>query len=113
MLKEAYNKTFLSTFEFIMGIFKTRKNKKYNYSPRYWDDNGEGSPYQMEQRFDKYRSTVGKNGNFKDKIETAWDELKHHSDKKVNMRVLWIFLILLFVFLFFIDFDLSIFFSPS
>ncbi len=91
-----------------MGIFKTRKNKKFSYSPRYWDDNGEGSPYQIENRFDKFRN-VGKSNNFKDKFSTAWEELKHGSDRKVNRRVLWIFLILLFLFLFLIDFDLSIF----
>lgn len=91
-----------------MGIFKTRKNKKFSYSPRYWDDNGGGSPYRIENRFDKYRS-VGKSNNFKDKFITAWEELRHDSDRKVNRRVMWIFLILIFIFLFLIDFDLSIF----
>ncbi len=92
-----------------MGIFKTRKNKKFSYSPRYWNDDGEGSPYQMEHKFDKFRSTVGKNANFKDKLNNAWEELRHDSDRKTNKRVLLIFVILLFVFLFLIDFDLSIF----
>jgi len=100
----------LSIFDIIMGIFKTRKNKKFSYSPRYWDDNGEGSPYRIENRFDKFRS-VGTNANFKEKFKTAWEEFKHDSDRKVNRRVLWIFLILLFVFLVLIDFDLSIFTS--
>ncbi|MFD2187404.1 riboflavin synthase subunit beta [Aquimarina celericrescens] len=113
MLKGLYYNTFLSTFEFIMGIFKTRKNKRFNYSPRYWDDKGEGNPYQMEHKFDKFRSTVGKSGNLKNRFSTAWDELKNHSDKKVNLRILWIFLILLFIFLYLIDFDLSIFFTRS
>ncbi len=91
-----------------MGIFKTRKNKKFSYSPRYWDDNGEGNPYQIQNKFDKFRS-VGSSNNFKDKFKTAWEELRHDSDRKINRRVLWIFLILLFVFLYLIDFDLSIF----
>ncbi|WP_109300423.1 riboflavin synthase subunit beta [Aquimarina sp. AU474] len=96
-----------------MGIFKTRKNKKFSYSPRYWDDKGEGNPYQMEQKFDKFRSTVGKNKNIKSTFNDAWDELKHGADKKVNTRILWIIGALLFVFLYFIDFDLSIFFTDS
>ncbi len=91
-----------------MGVFKTRKNKKFSYAPRYWDDNGEGSPYQIENKFDKFRS-VGKTSNFKDKFKTAWGELRHDADRKINRRVLWIFLILIFVFLYLIDFDLSIF----
>ncbi|WP_062060807.1 hypothetical protein [Aquimarina longa] len=92
-----------------MGIFKTRENKKFSYSPRYWDDKGEGNPYQIENRFDKYRSTVGRTNNLKDKFKTAWEELRHDSDRKINRRILWIFLLLLFVFLVLIDFDLSIF----
>ncbi|MEW7291354.1 riboflavin synthase subunit beta [Aquimarina sp. 2304DJ70-9] len=91
-----------------MGIFKTRKNKKFSYSPRYWDDNGEGSPYQIENKFEKFRS-IGRSNNFKDKFKTAWEELKQDSDRKINRRVLGIFLILLLVFLYLIDFDLSIF----
>ena len=94
-----------------MGIFKTRKNKKFSYSPRYWDDKGEGSPYQIGNRFDKFRNTVGSNTNFKDKVKIAWAELRHNSDQKVNKRVLLIFLILLLIFLSLIDFDLSIFTS--
>jgi len=94
-----------------MGIFKTRKNKKFSYSPRYWNDNGEGSPYQMGNRFDKYRSTLGGNKNLKDKFVSAWEDLKYNEDRNVSKRVLWIFLILLFLFLVLIDFDLSIFTS--
>ncbi|SHI66263.1 riboflavin synthase subunit beta [Aquimarina spongiae] len=92
-----------------MGIFKTRKNKKFSYTPRYWDDKGEGSPYQIGHKFDEYRSTIGKTGNLKDRFKNAWNELRHESDRKINRRVLVIFMILLFVFLFLIDFDLSIF----
>ncbi len=92
-----------------MGIFKTRKNKKFSYSPRYWNDDGEGSPYQIEHKFDKFRSTVGRNNGFKDKFKNAWEDLRHDADRRVNRRVLWIFLILLFIFLYLIEFDLSIF----
>ncbi len=113
MLKALDCTTFLSTFGLIMGIFKTRKNKKFSYSPRYWDDNGEGNPYQMEHKFDKFRTTVGKNSGLKNKFNNAWDDLKQRSDRNVNMRILWIFLVLLFIFLYLIDFDLSIFFTRS
>ena len=99
----------LIIFEYVMGIFKTKKNKRYNYTPRYWDDKGEGSPYQIAHRFDQYRSTVGKSGNIKDRFITAWDELKQDSDRRVNKRVLIIFMVLIFIFLYLIEFDLSIF----
>ncbi len=96
-----------------MGIFKTRKNKKFSYSPRYWDDKGEGNPYQMEQKFDKFRSTVGKSKNIKGTFNDALDDLKNGADKTVNRRILWIVAVLLFAFLYLIDFDLSIFFTSS
>ena len=51
-----------------MGILKTKKNKKFGYTPRYYKNDGEGSPFQIEHKFDKFRKTVGNNGlktNFK------------------------------------------------
>lgn len=94
-----------------MGIFKTRKNKKFGYTPRYFDDKGEGSPFQIKHKFDDYRKTVGSNTGLKTKFKTAINELKESPDREVNRRILIIVLVLLLVFLFIIDFDLSIFFS--
>ena len=45
-----------------MGILKPRKNKKFGYAPRYYNNDGAGSPFQMEHRFDKFRTTID-NGN--------------------------------------------------
>jgi len=94
-----------------MGRKTLPKNKKYSYSPRYFDDKGQGSPYQMKHKFDEFRSTVGANKNFKTKLNNALDELKNNPDKEANKRTLIIVAILVLVFLFIIDFDLSIFFS--
>lgn len=96
-----------------MGIFKTRKNKRFNYSPRYWDDQGEGNPYEFEQKFDKYRATVGKNKNLKEKFSTAWEELRSDTDNKANRRIIIIAAILLLIFLYLINFDIAIFFTRS
>lgn len=96
-----------------MGIIKLRKNKKFNYTPRHFDDKGEGSPYQIKHKFDDYRKTVGSNTGLKTKINNALDELKNHPDKNANKRIIIIVCILVFIFLFIIDFDLSIFFSKN
>jgi len=96
-----------------MGILKPRKNKKFGYEPRYFKNDGDGSPFQMEHKFDKYRTTVGDSKNLKAKFMLALDELKSSSDKKTNKRVLLIISILILIFLFIIDFDLSIFFSKK
>ncbi len=92
-----------------MGLIKPRKNKKYGYEPRYYNNNGEGSPYQMEHKFDKFRTTVGSKKGLKQKWAVAWDDLRNKSDRQSNRRVLYIIIILVLIFLYIIDFDLSIF----
>ncbi len=92
-----------------MGLLKTRKNKKYGYSPRYYNDKGEGSPYQIEHKFDKFRSTVGENKGLKGKFISAIQELKSSENKGTNKTILLIIAVLVLLFLFIIDFDLSIF----
>ncbi|WP_347925063.1 riboflavin synthase subunit beta [Pontimicrobium sp. SW4] len=93
-----------------MGIFKTRQNKKYNYTPQYFDDKGEGNPYAIKHKFDEYRTTIGKH-SLKAKLNNALADLKGEKDKEANRRILIIVAILVLIFLFIIDFDLSIFFS--
>ena len=92
-----------------MGLLKTRKNKKYGYTPRYYNDNGDGNPYQIEHKFDKFRSTVGENQGLKGKFNNAVQELKGSEKSSANKTILIIITILVLLFLFIIDFDLSIF----
>lgn len=92
-----------------MGLFKLRKNKRFSYTPRHYDAKGEGSPFEIKHKFDDYRKTVGSSGNIKTKFLTAWDELRHSPDKAANRRILIIAVILLLIFLYLIEFDLSIF----
>ena len=92
-----------------MGILKTRKNKKFDYTPRYFDDKGEGNPFQIEHKFDKFRTTVGENKGLKGKFVHAWNDLRESSNRDSSRRLLIIFAILILIFLFIIDFDLSIF----
>jgi hypothetical protein len=94
-----------------MGLLKLRKNKKFSYSPRFYDDKGEGSPFEMKHKFDEHRKTVGANKGIKAKFNDAIDDFKHNRDRQVNKRVLIIIAILVLIFLFIIEFDLTIFFS--
>lgn len=94
-----------------MGILGKRKNKKFNYKPRHYEYDGEGSPFSIENRFDKYRTTVGDNKNLRGKFKAAMADLKTKSDKNVRIRLWIIIAVLLLIFLFIIDFDLSIFYQ--
>jgi hypothetical protein len=90
-----------------MGFLK-RTNKKFDYQPRYYK--GDGSPYKIEHKLDQFRNTTGNNKGLKTKFSSAINELKN-AEKGSNRTVIYIFLILLFVFFYIIDFDLSIFFT--
>lgn len=92
-----------------MGIFKSRTNKKFNYTPRYFE--GEGNPYEIKHKFDDFRKTVDKT-SLKGKFENAIDDYKN-ADPLVNKRIFIIIGILVFIFLLIIEFDLSIFFPKG
>ncbi len=94
-----------------MGIFKLRKNKKFDYTPRYYKGGDDGNPFEIKHKFDDYRKTVGSTGGLKTRFSTAMEDLKGKQDKKVNRRILIIIAVLLLIFLFIIEFDLSIFFG--
>ena len=92
-----------------MGILKTRKNKKFGYTPRYYENDGDGSPFEITYKFDKDRTTVGPNKGITGKFRSAFSDLKKTSNFAVTRRILVIAAILVIAFLFIIDFDLSIF----
>ncbi|NCP06821.1 MAG: riboflavin synthase subunit beta [Flavobacteriales bacterium] len=96
-----------------MGLFKLRKNKKFSYTPRHFDDKGEGNPFEIKHKFDDFRKTVGNNSGLKTKWNHAFDDFKNSPDKTANRRIIIIIGILILVFLFIIDFDLSIFFPKK
>lgn len=95
-----------------MGKFtKLRKNKKFSYSPRYYDDKGEGSPFKIEHKLDRYRTTVDSQGGLKSRFKNAMADLRRAGDNHSRTRFLIILAVLLLIFLYIIDFDLSIFFK--
>jgi hypothetical protein len=94
-----------------MGIMKLKKNRKYNYKPRYYK--GDGSPYELKHKFDDFRKTVNPPKGIKGKWNAALDEYQSQRDERVNKRVFIIAAILIFLFLAVIGFDLSIFFPNS
>ncbi|BCY28475.1 riboflavin synthase subunit beta [Flavobacterium okayamense] len=92
-----------------MGLLAKRKNKKFSYQPRFYDDKGEGNPFEIKHKFDEFRVTVGSDKGLKTKLIKALNDYKHNENKEANRRILIIVGVLLLLFLFIIDFDLSIF----
>ncbi len=91
-----------------MGIIGRRKNKKYDYEPRYYKNNTGGKPFEIKHKFDDQRTTV-QNVGLKGKFGNAIQDLKLGADAVVKRRLLIIISILVLIFLWIIDFDLSIF----
>ena len=87
-----------------------KKNRKAVESLNY-KGSEEGSPFEIKHKFDDYRKTVGSNNGLKTKFTNALDDLKNNPDREANRRIIIIIAALVLVFLFIIDFDLSIFFS--
>ncbi len=92
-----------------MGILARRKNKKFSYTPRYYKNDSEESPYAIKQKFDAYRTTLETPKGMKGKFSKAWDEYRSNPRSDSNKRILYICIVLVVLFLFFIEFDLSIF----
>lgn len=90
-----------------MGFLNDRKNKKFSYQPRFYE--GEGNPFEIKHKFDEFRVTVGSDRGLKTKFFKALNDLKSNQNKEANRRVIIIIGVLLLIFLFIIDFDLSIF----
>lgn len=98
-----------------MGILRkiTRigKNRKFDYKPRFYDDKGKGNPFKIESKFDKYRTTVNTPRGIKGKLNSAIDDIKTEGDRNLKIRMTVIITVLILIFLYIIDFDISIFFN--
>lgn len=88
-----------------MGLFKLKKNKRFNYEPRFYK--GSANPFEIKHKFDEYRVTIEKT-NLKTTLKTALNDLKKKDQKSTNI-IFVIAVVLSFIFLWIIDFDLTIF----
>lgn len=96
-----------------MGIFNKSKNKEFNYKPRYYKHDGEGSPFSIKHKFDSERKTANPATGLKSKFTSAISELKSPQEKRVVTTIFIIIAILVLISLYIIDFDLSIFTPKS
>lgn len=87
-----------------------KTNKKFEYKPRFYQSDKPGSPYEMKNRYDDFRTASwGAGGGIKQKFKNAVNDFKNNNDQRATRVVIIIALILIFLFLLFIDFDLTIF----
>lgn len=90
-----------------MGLFKLKKNKRFNYEPRFYKSSA--NPFEIKHKFDEQRTTIEKT-NLKTTLKTALNDLKNKDQKSTNIIIV-VTVVLSFIFLWIIDFDLTIFFN--
>lgn len=88
-----------------MGLFKLKQNKRFNYKPRFYK--GVGNPFELKHKFEDQRTTVEKI-NLKKTFKIALNDLKSYDIKSLRIIIIVSFLLSL-LFLFIIEFDLTIF----
>ena len=93
------------------NLFKLNKNRRYNYTPRYYRGKEEGNLYEFDSRFSKYRNTFNSN-DFGNQWQDARVQMRTKKNRSISLRLLLIVLGLVFVCLYILDFDLSIFTFP-
>ena len=91
-----------------ISLFKLKKNRRYNYTPRFYNGKEGGNLYDFDSKFSKYRDTYNQN-DFGHQWQDARLKMRTRSNRGISIRLVIIILILIWAFLYVIDFDLSIF----
>ena len=88
-------------------LFPLRKNKRFNYTPRYYEGKDLGNPYDFDSKITRDRET--QTNHFTDEWRAIRKESRNKKNAEFN-KTFWIVLaILVLLTLYFLDFDLSIF----
>ena len=87
---------------------KIRKNRRYNYTPRYYKGKEGGNPYDFDSKFARYRDTHNAN-DFGKQWQEAREKMRHRGNRAVSPLLLLIIGVLTLIALYIIDFDLSLF----
>ena len=86
--------------------FNSKNNKVYNYSGRFAK-----TKFKIKPKFDEFRTTLGSTSGIKNKMTKAVNDYNNQTETSVKIRLFVIISILILIFLYFIDFDLKIFYN--
>lgn len=90
------------------SLFKLRKNRRYNYTPRYYKGKEDRNLYEFDSKFSKYRDTFNSN-DLGQQWKEARMQMRTRKNRSLSLRLLSIILVLIFFALYVLDFDLSLF----
>ena len=88
---------------------KLPRNKRFNYTPRYYKGKEDIDETKYQTKFDAFAENYNKND-----FSGQWHDIRMNSrnrnNSEFNKTILILIAIFIFIFLYIIDFDLSIFF---
>ena len=89
-------------------VKRTKQNNRYNYTPRYYKGKEDANEYNFANKFEKYYETYNKN-DFGSHWRDARYASRTRSNGGFNKTIFFIALVLVFLCLWILDFDFSIF----
>lgn len=93
-------------------IKKLPKNKRFNYTPRYYKGKDDINEFNYSTKFDAFADTYNKN-DFAGHWSESRIKYRNRSNYGFNNTIWVLIAFFVLIFLFIIDFDLSIFFANS
>ncbi|MGC6421373.1 MAG: hypothetical protein ACON47_02840 [Flavobacteriaceae bacterium] len=88
--------------------FKTQKNRRYNYTPRYYKGKEEGNPYDFDSKFSRFRETYNAN-DFGHQWKDAREKMRHRGNRSISPLLLLLIGLLSLLALYVLDFDWTLF----
>ena len=96
----------------ILNPFKKKKNRRFNYTSRYYSGKSIGNIYDFDSKFYKYRDTSNIN-DFRYKWDAERIKMRTRKNRSISLRLIVIILLLTFISFYILGFDISIFYSKS
>ncbi len=94
---------------FNFNPLRNKQNKRFNYTPRYYNGKSINNKFEIDSKINKFREAYNKND-----FSNNWNDIRLEKRTRRNFSnsplLIIIFLLLLLIFFFIIDFDLSIFY---
>lgn len=91
--------------------FKRPRNTRYNYTPRFYKGKEDENPYDFDSKMVKYKEAKN-TADFGSHWQDERLKKRNRKNRGINRRLIYILLILVFICLWILDFDLSIFTIP-
>ena len=90
-------------------LLKLQKNRRFNYTPRYYKGKDVGNPFDFGSKFSKFRDIHNENDRGQHWKE-ARVQMRTRSNRSFSLRLLWIILALALAFWWLLDLDISLFY---